>query len=641
MVRLKVFLNGQFSSYKELDTAQMFLAGRGEGCDLVLNAEKGISRQHFQIQYQNGKWHLKVLSRFGELYLDGQKIQETPLKNGLTFTVPPYDFVFESDEVTEEENPSRVSQPSIVVNSADDDRTHVGFMPSAAFLRVVNNHGDQVQTYKLDGVSWVGGRDLSCNIFIDNPRISRRQFEMLKQEEAFYIRDLGSVNITQVNGRPIPADTWTQLTSMDVISVADWLIHFEVRDAHFQERLNQISPAIRSPVIFESNAHTHATGSNPLAPVYGSSPSSSFGIPQPQAAAPGGLKEKLQQLKLNPVRIAIIALVVVAGFYSLFSGSGDSQQTVTKAATPFDKLPIEKQQYVKQAYLAAQAHLAQGNYELARQEIVKIHQELPVYEDSKQIEAAASRGVEMIAEMEKLQQQEAERKKIEEKVNATLRQCKAGILPDTEMPWLEECLTPILEFAPDHPGITELRNEIERNMQERAMKAAQAAEYQRNVALFRSIFKKAEKLEKSGKTLEAIKAYRNASKSKLPDPGRLRSVALTKVKELEKFVLSSQQEFERKADAAYQEERYRDAVELIRKAVSFNPENEVMLGKQRNYEKALTKSMMELYHSGILEESVGNVEVAKRKWKAIIESSLKGEDYFEKARAKLKKYGAL
>jgi hypothetical protein len=53
----------------------------------------------------------------------------------------------------------------------------------------------------------------------------------------------------------------------------------------------------------------------------------------------------------------------------------------------------------------------------------------------------------------------------------------------------------------------------------------------------------------------------------------------------------------------------------------------------------LRKSMMPIYQDSILEESVGEVESAKLKWQKIRDLSLPGEDYYEKAKVKLKKYG--
>ena len=51
--------------------------------------------------------------------------------------------------------------------------------------------------------------------------------------------------------------------------------------------------------------------------------------------------------------------------------------------------------------------------------------------------------------------------------------------------------------------------------------------------------------------------------------------------------------------------------------------------------------MQTIYQESILEEGVGEVEAAKVKWKKILEQSIPEEEYFKKAKIKLKKYGVI
>ena len=644
MDRLKVYLQGQLQVTKELDPAATCLVGRGEGCDIVLNPERGISRQHFQLQFIGGKWVIKVLSKFGELYKDGHKLTQLELRAGASFSVPPYEFIFESDEQDSGIRANtQLSVQSQSQSMSDEDRTHIGYIPSMAYLRLVDGKGEFVQNYRLDGAAWIGGRDVGCSIFIDNPRISRRQFEMYKQDDIFYIRDLGSVNVTQLNGRGLPSDQWTQLQSMDVISVADWVLNFELRDSQFEQRLGEVDQGLRAPMVFNTLPSPEYTQFQSFQSQVPATYNEQLAMPHPsgELSKQAPKTKPKTKMKLNPVRIAIILILVGAGVFKLMEGGKSENADAQKKATPFEKLPVDKQQYVKQAYLAAQAHLAQGNYELARQEVLKIHQVIPSFEDSKQIEAAAARGVEMLYEMDKLQQQEAEKKAQEEKINSTLAKCKAQLKSDSDMAWLDSCVAPVLEFVPDHPGVLMLRAEIERNAQERIMKEANAAHYRASVAKFKGIFQRAVTLEKKGDVLSAIKAYGVATKSKLPDPGNLRKVASVRIDTLTKAVQRQQEESEKRADAAHAAEQFREAVVHMRKAVKYNPENEVMKGKLKQYELSLKKAMLVPYQEGILEESVGNLELAKKKWKTILELSIQGEEYYEKALAKLKKYGPI
>jgi hypothetical protein len=50
--------------------------------------------------------------------------------------------------------------------------------------------------------------------------------------------------------------------------------------------------------------------------------------------------------------------------------------------------------------------------------------------------------------------------------------------------------------------------------------------------------------------------------------------------------------------------------------------------------------MKTIYQDSVLEESLGNVDSAKEKWKKIIQEDLSFDDYTTKAKLKLQKYGA-
>lgn len=51
------------------------------------------------------------------------------------------------------------------------------------------------------------GRQRDCDVRIDLPRVSRRHCEIWSEKSEVWIRDLGSTNLTWVNGRPINRPT--------------------------------------------------------------------------------------------------------------------------------------------------------------------------------------------------------------------------------------------------------------------------------------------------------------------------------------------------------------------------------------------------------------------------------------------------
>ncbi len=49
--------------------------------------------------------------------------------------------------------------------------------------------------------------------------------------------------------------------------------------------------------------------------------------------------------------------------------------------------------------------------------------------------------------------------------------------------------------------------------------------------------------------------------------------------------------------------------------------------------------MKAIYEDSVLEESLGNVDSAKEKWKKIMKEDLETDDYFKKSKVLLRKYG--
>ena len=94
MSRLKVLLRGTTISELILSPEKEYVGGRKEGCDIRLQAEKGISREHFKLKFADGNWQVIAISRFGDVFSLGQKVEQIELQHGQSFHVPPYDFTF-------------------------------------------------------------------------------------------------------------------------------------------------------------------------------------------------------------------------------------------------------------------------------------------------------------------------------------------------------------------------------------------------------------------------------------------------------------------------------------------------------------------------------------------------------------------
>src|ERR1043166_8759524 len=71
-------------------------------------------------------------------------------------------------------------------------------------LVLVENGGRKGEQFVLSGTSsFCVGRDQAAEICLPDPMVSRRHFTLEVQNGAYLLRDLGSANGTQVNGRRV------------------------------------------------------------------------------------------------------------------------------------------------------------------------------------------------------------------------------------------------------------------------------------------------------------------------------------------------------------------------------------------------------------------------------------------------------
>lgn len=659
MARLKVFLDGQLSSQHELNPSRDFVAGRGESCDCVLRPERGISRQHFKIFQTEMGWEIESLSRFGELYVAGEKIERTLLVPGQMFSVPPYEFVFEETAARGEVSVPSISPPDLHRNtngtdagngtSGGDERTVVGAMPSNAILRLIDHRGNLVRTFGLEGFNWVAGREIGCTIFIDNSKISRKQFEIQKTEETYFIRDLGGTNGTLVNGRLIPNDQWTQLQSSDVLTVADWSLVFEIRDTEFEQRLAQVDPAFRAPVAFSSGP----PGGGGYFPSQSADPMNlpAMYLPQQPGQGMGGVAAPVGGMMLlgkniswlNPIRLVIIVIGLLGGLYYAVEGTGEEAGPAqVKVQSSFDKLTTEKQQIVKQTYSLANEYYMTGRFSQAMQKLDELHAIIPAYEDSQQLLSYVKTAMDIKADQEKLKAQEADEKKLRALVREILDKCKAMVEKEIKtitLDRLEGCVQNALMHDPNNAEVDGMRQLVDKLVQDRAIAAATAAEHQKKVKAMEALWAKARATEKSKRPLTAIEQYSRVVNAPLPDPNNRKEKAQRRIASIEKDIRWRQSALIKAAEVEYAKGNRKGAIQMMKKAIRVNPGNPRVEERIVEIIAELRKDMQPIYHEGILEESVGEVDAARQKFTKILDTSVIGEEYYEKAKMKMKKYG--
>ncbi|MEI7973810.1 MAG: FHA domain-containing protein [Bdellovibrio sp.] len=589
--------------------------GRAPGSDILLDSEPGISREHFQLVFSEGRWTLILKSRHFPLLLKGQKQSDFVLEPGQIFEVGPYRFA--------------VTEVSLSDPSEGSDRTQIGVFNFIPCLRIRNPQGETLAVHKLTtGSSWILGREPSCSIFVDNPKFSRQHLEIRRVGDQFLVQDLGSSNGTRLNGRDLGVQESVTLKSLDVLQVVDWNLIFEQRDSQFESRLGEID---------EQMAHLPVVSEESLVgePLFYHEPPSQAVLSPHSMSPKSHAIEKKKIIFYSGIGIVVLVLAFI------FSGEfpkHEAEPNPSQILTPFDRLSAEQKLYVRQSYRTGQQLLMQGKYEMARQEMVKVHQLVPAYEDSKQIEEMAETALKTLRERELLEAREKEKLESESKIQAQVQQCRQQINSRTTAEDLESCLSPILSLNPEHPDIQALRLQIEKRDAERQMREAARQEREEQSAQLRNLFQRAQKLDQDGALKEAAPIYQRVIASSLPDTQDFKSKARLRIQQLRAESLKKQADLIAKADQATQKNQLKDAILSYQAALKIEANSDVA-EKLRGAEKEHRKIMQTLYQEAVLEESIGEVSAAQAKWRKVLEQSYPQEEYYQKSRSKLRKYG--
>jgi predicted component of type VI protein secretion system len=94
MAKLKLYHQGQLLKELELNSGEEYFAGRSSQCQFVLDENRGISRQHVRIAYENDAWTVTLMSRFGGLLCGGKPVEQIRLDGDVHFSIAPYEFEF-------------------------------------------------------------------------------------------------------------------------------------------------------------------------------------------------------------------------------------------------------------------------------------------------------------------------------------------------------------------------------------------------------------------------------------------------------------------------------------------------------------------------------------------------------------------
>jgi pSer/pThr/pTyr-binding forkhead associated (FHA) protein len=675
--RLKVRLHGTDVKEVALESGREYTFGRGSDCDIQLEDQPGISRTHFKVFEDEGAWTAQVVSKFGDINLAGNPVQSVKLEIGTVFKLSGYDFCFfeqqssvvtpinsQSEDASVDQSQAMAVGQSQVMSSnvpvptytpapfeGSDEATRVMEMQAWGdpYVRIVEGSGRE-ETIKLEGRKWIAGREDGSQILLNDRKASRRQFELVCSPQGNFVRDLGSSNGTQLNGMPLAPDELKPLKSGDVIQVGQLQVYFEVRDPSFERRLQVVPreiiqqqlPAVQA-VHYEMITYPVVQGPGGAVRVGTSGAPSVYEAPAWEARSRNAKDAKTKRFRF----ILICIILGAVGFYFYDDSNQKSptkQNSKTTVQTPqqqaFAKLPLQKQQFVKEAFILGKNLYIQGKGAMAAEQFAKIHEILKDgYEDS----------LAMAQECAAQAEQEIRRRQIEEDmkqaaanklvVARNLDECKKIADRTYDESELRTCLAPSYNLDPTNPTINEYINKVQVRVAERDLKQQKGRAYAASIARGEALFRDAEAIEKRGDNDAAVDAYRKHFNSPYPDPKHLKEISRKKAGIIEGNKSASIKSYLAAAEQAFVNKDYKSAITSINKAKALDPYSAEAAELNSRINREKDQKLREIYEESILNEGLGQIDAAKANWKKILDTDHPDGLYYKRARNKLKAMG--
>ncbi len=672
MLRLKVRLHGKDVNDVALESGREYTFGRGADCDVQLEDQPGISRAHFKLHDAQGSWIAEVISKFGDITLAGRPVKTVKLETGSVFKVAGYDFLFvEQDSavsLSAHENSqsefamasgggsalsagSAANLPALPLGTpyeGSDEATRVMEMTQAGdpYIRIIEGSGKE-ETIRLDGRKWLAGREEGSQILLNDRKASRRQFELMTSPQGNFVRDLGSSNGTLLNGVALIADELKPLRSGDVLQVGQLAIHFEVRDPHFERRLQIVprevlsaQPVTPQAASYEMINYPVASGPGGAVRLDGTGVPANFMVQKPWL-----LTGDAKTIKAKKMRLILIAAIVLLPV--LYFATNDSKPQAAKAvkqlsqgAEAFARLTPQKQQAIKEAYILGRNLFMQGKQALAAEQFRKIHEILKDgYEDSLSLaaECQAQADQETNRRIVEREMQEAAQNRVV--VIENLKKCEPIANSTYVEGDLRTCLAPTYERDPGNPTISDYVARVQKRIADREQKQANQKAYASRVARGRELFAKAETLEKTSDPDSAVEGYAAHLAANLPDPDGLRAKSQQKVGNLKAAKASNIVTYMQSAETAFVNHDYKTAINNINRVKALDPYNTPAAELNNRIQREKDQKLRDIYEESVINEGLGQIDQAKTNWKKILEMDHPDGVYYKRARNKMKAFG--
>ncbi len=660
MALLKVKYLGTLYHELLLEDGKEYIIGRDKACDLVLEASKGISRKHLKVFQDNDVWVVECLSRLGNMTYEGGPTPSLELVHFSEFSVSNYVFIFEeiseeksmTKEPSDEENSykNEKSTNSLVTRTTGGAPSQIQAAPSnqtqlinsslKAFLKITGTESGSDSILELEGNLWVAGRDPSCEIHINDNLASRKHFEIKRVGQEFFVLDLNSANGTELNGSELPAHKPIKILSGDQINIQNITLHFEVRDVDFESKFERAKKQLAAL---------------PLQAIEYQQPSPNIMMPMPPPdfSQNGVFEEKIENIfnksffknfdfKKHKVKIILALLIPILIIGLMDDGhpnKKDGKKESASSSQTFDSLTEDQKTATKDIFNLAQQHYINQRYELCMSELRKLHKIIPSFENSKKIKSLCEHGSMLLRQEEDRIAREKKQQETEQIILTTVEYCQSKTTDKTSMDEAQICLQKAIELDPQHPNVVAYLEEIKQRELNKRNAAAQAAARRAQQKKGRSHLARAKKLAQKDELAKAIKTYKSFLSAGYPGLSIEKSTANRELASVKKKLDTKINGLLEECEALKNNNKFKEAWLACDQASQEDPSHSKAKELKKDTLSELRREMKSIYQDAILEESLGNVDAAKEKWRLIRKNDLEFDDFYKKATRKLKKYG--
>src|SRR5690606_22581967 len=172
-------------------TQDIIYIGRGAKNDLIID-DNDVSREHCQLVRVDGGYELRDLNSTNGTFVNGQRVTSARTLHG-------GQLIELGDMITLEYQRDLAESAPNSEDAALSARVTPS-IPGDTFALVVEIGPNPRRIYTLTEDNYTLGRDLSNDIVIQDPEVSRWHLQLFRNPDGYSVKDMGSTNGTVLNG---------------------------------------------------------------------------------------------------------------------------------------------------------------------------------------------------------------------------------------------------------------------------------------------------------------------------------------------------------------------------------------------------------------------------------------------------------